>query len=70
MSMEIFTDGWARAWGERLNASDSYREAAAEWEGAVVLENDRGDHGSQAVFLDLLHGECLEARSMRADSRA
>jgi ribonucleoside-diphosphate reductase beta chain len=61
--MDLFTDPWARAWGERLNESAPYRAAAQRWEGAVLLEElgpDGEVHG--AVFLDLLHGRCLESR--------
>jgi len=65
---EILTDAWARAWGEALNASASYRAVAASWEGAVLV-TVRGDPGhgieERAVFLDLFHGTCREARSAR-----
>ncbi len=64
--MEIFTDPWARAWGERLNESEAYREAAESWEGAVLLEDSHADDDLRAVFLDLHHGACLEARVARA----
>jgi putative sterol carrier protein len=66
---EILSDAWARAWGEALNASPSYRGAAASWEGAVLV-TVRGDPGrgveERAVFLDLWHGSCREARAARA----
>jgi ribonucleoside-diphosphate reductase beta chain len=64
--MQIFTDPWARAWGERLNESEAYREAAENWEGAVLLEDSLAVDGLRAVFLDLRHGACLEARAARA----
>ena len=62
----LFSDEWSRAWGEALNASARYREAAARWEGAVLLEVD-GDPADRAapplaVFLDLHHGACRVAR--------
>jgi putative sterol carrier protein len=63
---EILSDEWASAWGEALNASASYRTAAASWEGAVVVavrpEPARGVE-SRAVFLDLWRGACREARA-------
>jgi len=66
---EILTDAWAKAWGEALNASASYRGVAASWEGAVLV-TVRGDPGrgieERAVFLDLWHGSCREARAARA----
>ena len=65
---EILTDAWAKAWGEALNASASYRVVAASWEGAVLV-TVRGDPGhgieERAVFLDLWHGSCREARAAR-----
>jgi putative sterol carrier protein len=65
---EILTDAWAKEWGEALNASSSYRAVAASWEGAVLVAV-RGDPGhgieERAVFLDLWHGTCREARATR-----
>ena len=62
MSIPIFTEAWALAWSEELNASSTYREAARTWEGPVVLVLDAGDAGERAVFVDLWHGECRTAR--------
>ncbi len=65
MADEIMSEGWATAWRDALNASASYRAAAAAWEGAVVAavraEPERGV-AARAVFLDLWHGECRAAR--------
>lgn len=64
-----FSDEWARAWGEALNASVHYRDAAARWEGAVLLQVDAvapdPASGHPAVFLDLHHGTCRTARQAR-----
>ena len=62
MSIPIFTEAWALAWSDELNASQAYREAARTWEGPVVLVLDSGDSGERAVFVDLWHGECRAAR--------
>jgi len=64
MSLEIFTDDWARACAEAINANDAYRSAAATWEGAVLLQitGTEPDSGRR-VFLDLWRGECREARA-------
>ena len=63
---EILSDEWASAWCEALNASATYRTAAASWEGAVVVAVRR-DPGRgvepRAVFLDLWRGACREARA-------
>ncbi len=58
-----FTEDWARAWGEALNGSATYRQAAATWEGsiAVVVDDGSGLPGP-AVFLDVWHGDCRAAR--------
>jgi putative sterol carrier protein len=62
---EIMSDAWAKAWGEALNASASYRAAAASWEGALLVtvrgEPARGIE-ARAVLLDLWHGTCRGAR--------
>lgn len=63
-SPPLFSDEWAAVWAARLNASATYRTAAAAWEGAVVLEI-AGEAGrpARAVFLDLWHGACRAARA-------
>jgi putative sterol carrier protein len=70
---EIMSEAWAAAWGEALNASAAYREAAAGWEGAVVIavraEPARGIE-ARAVFLDLQHGACRAARAARPGDEA
>ena len=66
MSHEVFSATWAAAWGEELGNSEAYREAAATWEGSMLLEitGDGGQTASpRAVFVDLWHGECRAARS-------
>jgi len=67
---EILTDAWARAWGEALNGSATYRAVAASWEGAVLVavrgDPDRGVE-ERAVFLDLWHGTCRDARAARPE---
>jgi len=46
VATEILTEAWASAWRDALNSSESYRTAAASWEGAVVVavraEPERG----------------------------
>jgi putative sterol carrier protein len=66
-----FSDDWARAWCEALNASEAYRAAAAQWEGSVALAV-LGPDGSlgDAVYLDLRHGSCLAARAASPEDLA
>lgn len=71
MAAEVFTDDWARAWCEQINASDEYAGAARTWEGAVVLQVRRdpasGIERDRAIYADLWHGECRKARVATAD---
>lgn len=66
MAHEIFGEAWARAWMEALNASAAYREAAARWEGAIVLALPTGP----AAWADLHHGVCRAARAAADDDRS
>ncbi len=65
-----FTDDWAAAWADHLNTSAAYREAAATWEGGVVLEVADGTAEPEAaIFLDLWHGACRAGRVATATDR-
>lgn len=72
--MEVFTDEWCDACCARLNARDSYRQAAATWEGTVVLEMTadpaHGIPAERAVWIDAHHGECRDSRVASAADRA
>ena len=58
-----FSDQWAEAWGAALNQSQTYREAAATWEGSIaVVAHDPPGPPGPAVFLDVWHGQCRVAR--------
>jgi putative sterol carrier protein len=71
VSIEAFTQAWADAWAAELNASPSYRAAAARWDGAVALVmEDAGDRAGRAVLLDLWHGGCRSAVAMDAGADA
>lgn len=66
-----FSEAWAAAWRETFNANPAYREAAAGWEGDIVLEW-RGPHGVRlgAVYLDLWQGVCRVAREATEADRS
>lgn len=70
---EPFSPPWIAAWAAALRQSDSYRAAARNWEGAVVLEQapGRGESpdAARSVFLDLWRGECRAAREATAADR-
>jgi len=63
---EIFSSQWAGAYKQSLQESEAYRKAAATWEWPLVLrvtvDPTQSDSGDLAVYLDLWHGECREAR--------
>lgn len=55
---------WAAAFRTALNASAAYQEAAAAWEGDLLLRvlPEDGAAPAPSVALDLYHGTCREAR--------
>ena len=69
--MEVFTEEWCAACCDRLNQRESYRLAAAGWEGAAVLlmsaDPEHGIDSDRAVWLDIHHGQCRGARVATAD---
>ncbi len=69
MSYEAFSEDWAHQWAEELRASDDYRAAAATWEGSLALVMNSRESASKAVFVDLWHGECRDARQASDDDR-
>ena len=66
MAYEIFTDEWAQAWKDDLNRSDKYKKAGRTWEWPLVLfmeaDEEYGIDRDRAIYVDLYHGECREAR--------
>ena len=69
--MEVFTEEWCVACCERLNQRESYRTAAAGWEGAAVLlmsaDPAHGNHQDRAVWLDINNGSCRGTRVATAE---
>lgn len=64
MAFEAFTEPWLERWVTEIRASEAYRHSAASWEGTLGLEvREAGaETPSNAVFLDLWHGDCRGAR--------
>lgn len=71
--MEVFTEEWARACCERLNAREKYHQAAATWEWPVVLvmtpDPALGLHEERGVYLDLHRGACRGTRAATGGDR-
>ncbi len=65
------SDEWVAAYRELINESEEYREAAHDWEGAVVyhFQTEPDKHLAEDVYgwFDLWHGECREAKQVEAE---
>jgi len=66
MAAEIFTEDWAQAWNDSINANDAYKQAASKWEGAIAMvmtpDGDMGIPQERIVVADLWHGDCRGAK--------
>ena len=65
--MPVFpSEEWLSDYVERINASKTYAEAAATWEGDLSYvfekEPDKGVPDDVWVWIDLYHGACRGAR--------
>jgi putative sterol carrier protein len=65
------SEEWSQAFCELINQSAEYREAAHDWEGAVVYhfqaEPDKGLAEDVYGYFDLWHGQCRGARQVTAE---
>jgi ribonucleoside-diphosphate reductase beta chain len=59
MSEHLFSQAWARAWKQAINASSAYAQAAQSWNNSVGLVI-KGKEPA-AIRLELETGTCLEA---------
>ncbi len=66
MAAEIFTEDWAQAWHDKINANANYKQAATKWEGAIAMvmtpDGDMGIPEDRIVIADLWHGDCRGAK--------
>ncbi len=67
MAIPFATDEWVSALKEELNRSKAYREAAKTWEGDFWFVVDRGPGVPEplTMYMDLWHGECREAYTVK-----
>jgi putative sterol carrier protein len=60
------SEQWLKEYVERINGSQGYKEAAADWEGDVAYvieaEPDKGVPEDVWAWLDLWHGECRDGK--------
>jgi len=63
MGLPFPSDDWAKAMMEELNKSDSYLEAAKNWEGDFYFIVEPGGKLEKTAFIymDLWHGKCRSA---------
>lgn len=58
----LFTQEWAEAYREELNANEDYAEAGSDWEWPLAMmvraDPEQGFDEDRAVVLDLYQGEC------------
>jgi putative sterol carrier protein len=57
------TDGWIKRLGDECNKSETYREAAKNWEGDlyIIVEPEGRLQDAVYMYLDLYHGQCRQA---------
>ena len=63
MSIKFPTDEWIKALMQELNKSQTYKDAATNWEGDFYfIVEPEGSLQEQTIFyMDLWHGECRSA---------
>ena len=65
------SDEWMDEYSKLINSSPEYKEAAHDWEGAVVYhfqaEPDKGLAEDVYGWFDLWHGQCREAKQVTAE---
>ena len=69
----FLSEEWLVVYKDRLNNSEDYKKAATTWEGDIIFQvNADGDKVKQPIraYMNLWHGECLEARVGTLEDRA
>ncbi len=63
MSIDFATEEWIKALMAELNKSESYREAAKNWEGDFywIISGIPGADKPVYLYVDLWHGACRDA---------
>jgi putative sterol carrier protein len=71
MSVQLFSEEWARRWCAALNDSTTFREAAGSWVGMVALVvREVGAEPAAAAIVDAGGGECRSARAAGVEDLA
>jgi len=63
MAIKFLSEEWIKALMNEVNNSESYREAASNWEGDFYFIIEPEDNIEEKViyYMDLWHGECRSA---------
>jgi putative sterol carrier protein len=71
VTARFLSQEWFDAFVDAINASDEYRDAAAEWEGDIAFhvqaEPDKGVPDDVWARLDLWHGTCRGGGPIHAE---
>jgi putative sterol carrier protein len=66
MSFLFPSEEWVQEFKKQINASDAYKQSGAKWEGPLILlihaNPAIGIPEDYSMWLDLYHGECLDAK--------
>ena len=63
MAIKFPSDEWVKALAQELNTSQTYRDAAKDWEGDFyfIIEPEGGLEKQVIFYMDLWHGKCRSA---------
>jgi len=69
--MVVFSNEWAEGLKTQINENEAYKAAAAQWNDTLLLVLSKSktvNHADNpAIFLDLQHGTCMDARIATAE---
>ena len=70
MAIVFGTQEWADAVSREVSKSQSYREAAKNWEGDIyiIVEPDAAYKHRNIMYFDLWHGECRSASAVKDEN--
>ena len=68
MTVPFPSDVWVKAMMVDLNESAAYLDAAKNWEGSFDFIVTLPDGKVTTLYMDLMHGKCLEAYEVPADA--
>ena len=68
MSLKLRSEEWVKEFESRLNASESYNQAAATWEGDLLIVSlpDENDPEPTYIYINLQHGKASDARLLKS----